>query len=348
MARKKADVEEVELNVDDQIISEHGEVLLSADQFFAREKPFVSISPAWDYGTGGGIPVGSWVTLNGKAKAGKTSTLMQFIANAQNQLGMKGIIVPVEGRLKLRDQTNIHNLITSPDALQILFSTEQNILSAEKQLEILDSKLRSERRLIVLIDSFSLLMEEDRHAEFGKSTRGKLGQLLSAFCARNAHVVPLREHIIMGVTHTVANTGNSMSTRYEKLPSSIAYQNDVKANHQWMKDPEWIRNNEQIGLCVKWKIETHAGIVPINREFVSRFLFNYGISHEAEILDFAIDLGIIVKKGAWYSYGNNDDGNPALKSQGWDNLFDSIRQEENQHIYQEIKQKVNNELKYNV
>lgn len=340
MARKKAEEGEgtPELNVNDQIEKQYGNVILSADQFFARDRPKVSISPAWDRGSGGGISVGSWGVVNGPAKSGKSFTVFQIMANAQQQLGMKAIVTPVEGRFNHRDKENIHNLDVSPSKFEILFSTEDNILSAEKQLEILDAKMRAEKRLIIFIDSFSALMEEDRHNEFGKSTRGKLGQLLSAFCARNAHVVPLREHIVLGVTHTIANTGNGMATKYEKMPSSISYQHDFKAKWVWHKDTEWLNSDgDQIGLCTKWKIETHTNNVPINREFVSRILFNHGISHEAEIMDFAIQYGFIKKSGSWYSY---EDGDIKLREQGWDGFFDALRDSDNKHIYDAIHKNV--------
>lgn len=341
MARKKADDGEgegtPELNVNDQIEKQHGSVILSADQFFARDRPTVSISPAWDWASGGGISVGSWGVINGPSKIGKSLVTFQVMANAQEQLGMKALIAPVEGRYNRRDMDNIHNLDKSSNKLEILFSTEDNILSAEKQLEILDAKMRAEKRLIIFIDSFSALMEEDRHQEFGKSTRGKLGQLLSAFCNRNAHVVPLREHIVLGVTHTIANTGNGMATKYEKMPSSMSYQHDFKAKWIWSKDSEWMSGNDQIGLCTKWKIETHTNNVPINREFVSRILFNHGISHEAEIMDFALQYGFIKKAGAWYSY---EEGETKLKGQGWDGFFELLCAPENKHIYDAIHKEV--------
>lgn len=335
MARKKAEEGEgtPELNVNDQIEKQYGSVILSADQFFARDRPKVSISPAWDWATGGGIQVGTWTVLNAPPKAGKTNTVLQIIANAQQQLGMKGIIVPVEGKFEFRDLENIHNLDRSPDKLEILFSTEDNILTAEQQLEILDAKMRAEKKLIIFIDSLSWLMEDARHQEFNKATRGQLGQILTNFCQRNAHVVPLRDHMVIGITHTIANTGNGMATKYEKMPSSVGYQHNVKAKWVWSKDPEWMSGSDQIGLCVKWKIETHNSNVPINREFTTRFLFNHGISNEAEIMDFAIQYGFIKKAGAWYSY---EEGETKLKGQGWDGFFELLCAPENKHIYDAI------------
>ena len=252
-------------------------------------------------------------------------------------------MVPTEGRAKQRDISNIHNLIKTPDKFEFLYSTKDNILSAEKQLEILNTKLHTEERLIVFIDSISSFMEEARQVEYGKATRGGLGQVLKTFCDSNTHVVPLREHIIVGVTHTVANTGNGMATKYEKMPSAFGYQHDVKLKWIWDKQEEWMCGDEQIGIRPKWKVETHAGRGAPNREFSSRFLFNYGISHEAEVMDYAIELSIIKKAGAWMKYVG-DDGEILLQAQGWEGFFEALCKEENRSIYEQIYAKVKEEL----
>jgi recombination protein RecA len=325
-------------SVNAQIIKEHGEVILSAEQFFVKPKPVVSFSPSWDYGTGG-IPQGSWVVMNGPPKSGKSNNVFQLMANAQQQLGMKGVIAPVEGRLKLRDMKNIHNLDWSADKLEILYSTEDNILSAEKQLEILDSKMRAEKNLIVFIDSFSALIEEERHTEFGKKTRGQLGQILYNFCSRNAHVVPLRDHIIIGITHTIANTGNGPSTKVERMPTAMGYQNDIKIKSVWPYKQAWLdAQGNQIGIKSKWEIENHATNVTAGRIIESRFLFGHGISHEAELMDFGIDLGIIEKAGSWFKF--RKDGEVVLQGQGWADFFDKLSDPVNKHVYDDLVKEI--------
>ena len=59
----------------------------------------ISISPAIDIALGGGIKEGSWLTLTGDPKSGKTTTAMQIAANCQKE-GRPIIYLDVEGRLK--------------------------------------------------------------------------------------------------------------------------------------------------------------------------------------------------------------------------------------------------------
>src|SRR5579885_11847 len=88
------------------------DVLISGSAIVDKKSEIFSISPAIDVGLGGGVPGGSWVTLAGPAKYGKTHTALTLLRNMQ-RAGREIYIGSVEGRLKSRDLLSVHGLDVS-------------------------------------------------------------------------------------------------------------------------------------------------------------------------------------------------------------------------------------------
>ena len=68
-------------------------------------------------------------------------------------------------------------------------------------------------------------------------------------------------------------------------------------------------------------------------------IYGKGISHEGEVLDIGVDLGIIEKSGAWFSYGNDRLG------QGRENVKEYFRQ--NKILTNEIEEKIRQKIERN-
>ena len=68
-------------------------------------------------------------------------------------------------------------------------------------------------------------------------------------------------------------------------------------------------------------------------------IYGKGISHEGEILDMGVDLGVIEKSGAWFSYGNDRLG------QGRENVKEYFRQ--NKVLANEIEEKIRQKIERN-
>jgi len=84
-----------------KIIKEYGNIISTGLEVLEEKKGYkvISVSPAIDIALGGGIKEGSWVTLTGDPKSGKTTTAMQIAANCQKE-GRPVIYLDAEGRLK--------------------------------------------------------------------------------------------------------------------------------------------------------------------------------------------------------------------------------------------------------
>lgn len=83
----------------DKTIKEYGAILKKGSEVLRNKEELkvISISPAIDVGLGGGVLEGSWITLTGDPKSGKTTTAMQIARNCQQEDRII-IYLDVEGR----------------------------------------------------------------------------------------------------------------------------------------------------------------------------------------------------------------------------------------------------------
>ena len=70
-----------------KIIKDYGKIITTGTKVLEsqKNKKVISVSPAIDIALGGGILEGSWLTLTGDPKSGKTTTAMQIAANCQKE-----------------------------------------------------------------------------------------------------------------------------------------------------------------------------------------------------------------------------------------------------------------------
>lgn len=299
--------------LDKEISEEFGEgIFVSANMIKERHKTTIPVSPALNRILGGGVTSGSWITLTGAPKVGKTTTALHTAARAQRpefgyldkttgEVKPRNVyLIDAEGRLKERDLNGIPGLITTPDRFRVTTSSEDTILSAEKFLNIVDKIIHTDKGAYIIIDSISCLAEEKRLTEIGAQTRGGQAKIVSDFCSRNATVVPIRDHIIVCITHIIANTSGYGAHRVEKTPNSLLYQVDFKLRA--LKEEEWKDSDgeEPYGKIVDWKCEC-SGLRGPGAKCQSYLRFGQGIDEVQEMINFAVDFGIITKKAAWFS-----------------------------------------------
>ena len=117
----------------EKTVKEYGDILKTGNDVLQSKKDLkvISISPSIDVGLGGGVIEGSWVTLTGDPKSGKTTTAMQIAKNCQG-LGRTIIYLDVEGRLK---QMNFALAGLDPSKM-IVVSPVDKPVSAEQFLDI--------------------------------------------------------------------------------------------------------------------------------------------------------------------------------------------------------------------
>ena len=314
------------------IIKEYGDVLHDASSITEKPLEVISVGPKLDMALGGGVPEGSLFIMTGPEKVGKTVTALSFCANAQKHYEREVYYANIEGRLKKRDLQVITDLSLDPELMQIIGSTEGNILSAEKYLSIVDNIVHTKPGAITVVDSFSALSSESELTGNLEDVQVmSVQKILAKFCRRISNVLPINRVTVVGITHLMANVQRfgRGKTKIEKSGSALKYQVDVKL-HATHSVP-LMQGDTQIGQTIHWQIMTSA-IGPPGQKVESHIRYGKGIWKEMEIADLLIDFGLITKAGAWLKLPNGE------KIQGKVKLAQYL--EENPDQYQTFRDEV--------
>src|SRR3990167_1950870 len=183
---------------------EYGEnVFTTANCILEENNRVIPWSPAVDASLSGGIPEGSWVSINGPPKCGKSSSVLSFAANAQKpEYGNKSVYYfSVEGRLKEMNLKGTEGLNLDPQKFIIIQSTRQKILSTQENLTIAEKILKTHPECVVIFDSVSALADEkELIVGIGTETRGHNNKAISQFINNVSNVVRVNKCIVIGIT----------------------------------------------------------------------------------------------------------------------------------------------------
>ncbi len=330
-----------------KIIKEYGQIISTGSDVLEEKKNYkvISVSPAIDIALGGGIREGSWLTLTGDPKSGKTTTAMQIAANCQKE-GRPIIYLDVEGRLK---DMNFEVAELDPSKMKIVHP-EDKPLPAEDFLDVAH-KLMSHpdyHGAVLIIDSISSLMPAKELD--GDMTPGRAGlpKVLSIFTKKMGQLLPRQHGLIIAITHFIANTGGFGASKMADGGTKIQYQADTRmeikgGGEKVSAVTPWTNTSgDRIGQVINWKILC-SSMGPPGGQVQSWIKYGQGIDKTQEILILGHELGMIDKAGAWLTCSfmldnkdlakkikpelNVDDDEAVLKSfkfQGQDNLYNFL------------------------
>ena len=274
----------------------------------------------------GGLPRGRVVEIYGPESSGKTTLALQVIAEAQKTGGTCAFI-DAEHTL---DPLYARNLGVNIDDL--LVSQPD---TGEQALEICDMIVRSGAVDVVVIDSVAALTPKaEIEGEMGDHHVGLQARLMSQALRKmtgninnsNTLVVFINQiRIKIGVMFGSPETttgGNAL-----KFYSSVRL--DIRRIGA-IKDGDEVIGNETRVKVIKNKIAS-----PFKQaEF--QILYGKGIHRLGEVIDLGVQIGLIDKAGAWYSYKSERIG------QGKKNAADFLL--ENPHMAAEIEKQIRVEL----
>ena len=288
-----------------KIIKEYGNIICSGLQVLEEKKndKTISISPAIDIALGGGIREGSWLTLTGDPKSGKTTTAMQIAANCQKD-GRPIIYLDAEGRLKDLN-FEVHDL--DPEKMTIV-APEDKPIPAEDFLDIAYKMMSHPDYYggVLIIDSISSLMpKKELDGDFSPKRPG-LPKILSIFTKKVGQLLPRQHGLIIAITHYIANPSGFGKAKQSDGGNKIQYQADTRmeiagGGEKISAVSPWTNaSGDRIGQVVNWKIICSSMGAP-GGQVQSYIRYGHGIDKTQEVLMLACDLGLIEKAGAWFT-----------------------------------------------
>jgi recombination protein RecA len=270
----------------------------------------------------GGVPKGRIVEIFGPESSGKTTVALHIAAEVQ-KLGGEAAFIDAEHALDpfyaKALGVNIDNLLVSqPD-------------SGEQALEITDALVRSGAVDVVVVDSVAALVpQQEIDGEMGSSHVGLQARLMSqalrklsgSISKTNCVVIfinQLREKVGVMYGNPETTTGGRALKFYASVRIDVRKVENLK------------QGDEVFGNRVKCKVVKNK-VAPPFRVAEFDIIYGKGISKAGEIIDVAIELGIIQKSGSWFSY------NGEKVAQGKENTKKAIA--ENEELMKELEEKI--------
>ena len=274
----------------------------------------------------GGIPKGRIIEIFGPESSGKTTLALHCAAEAQKAGGVAAFIDaehaldPVYAK-KLG--VDIDNLIVSqPD-------------TGEQALEITEALVRSGAIDIIVVDSVAALVPKaEIDGDMGDTHVALQARLMSQALRKLAGVLNKSKTAIIFINQLREKVG-IMFGNPETTPGGRALKFYASVRLDIRRVENIKVNGEVIGNRTRVKVVKNK-VAPPFREAEFDILYGEGISKVGSILDLAVNLDIIEKSGAWFSY------NGAKISQGRENA--KVYLEENPKVMEEVEQKIRDNM----
>ena len=270
----------------------------------------------------GGIPIGRIIEIFGPESSGKTTLALHAIAEAQ-KMGGEAAFIDAEHALDpvyaKHLGVDIDNLIVSqPD-------------TGEQALEIAEALTRSGAIDVIVVDSVAALVPKaEIDGDMGDAHVGLQARLMSQALRKLAGVINKSKTVIIFINQLREKVG-IMFGNPETTPGGRALKFYASVRLDIRKVENLKVDGTVIGARAKVKVIKNK-VAPPFREAEFDIIYGKGISKEGNILDLAVNLDIINKSGAWFSYNGEKIG------QGRDNAKKYM--EENPEFTKEIEEKV--------
>jgi len=242
----------------------------------------------------GGIPKGRITEIFGPESSGKT-TLGQHIITEAQKLGGIAAYIDVEHALDptyaSRCGVNVDEmLISQPD-------------TGEQALEIVEALVRSGAVDIIVIDSVAALVPQaEIEGEIGDAHVALQARLMSQALRKLAATIGKAKTAVVFINQLREKVGIIFGNP-EVTPGGRALKFYSSVRIDLRRTDTIKQGNEATGSHVKARVVKNK-VAPPFRSAEFDIMFDHGISREGNLLDLSVELGLVSKSGAFFSYGD--------------------------------------------
>lgn len=271
----------------------------------------------------GGFARGRIVEVFGPESSGKTTLTLTAIAQAQKKGGLAAFI-DVEHAL---DPQYARKLGVNLDDLLISQPS-----SGEEALQICETLVRSNAIDVIVIDSVAALVtKQELDGEIGDSTVGTQARLMSA-AMRKLTALIAKARTVCIFTNQIREKIGVMFGNPETTPGGRALKFFASVRVDIRRIGQIKTTDGTVtGSRTKLKIVKNK-VAPPFTEAEFDIMFNEGISSTGSLLDLALEMEIIQKRGSWFAYNGNQ------LAQGRDAAKEALKSDP--ALYEEIETKV--------
>lgn len=241
----------------------------------------------------GGVPRGRVVEIFGPEASGKTTLALQIVAEAQKNGGIAAFIDaehaldPVYARKLGVDTDNL--LISQPD-------------TGEQALEIAEMLVRSGAIDVVVIDSVAALVPRaEIDGEMGDTHVGLQARLMSQALRKLTGTISKSQTIAIFINQLREKIG-VMFGNPETTPGGRALKFYASVRIDIRRIDSIKQGADVVGSRVRAKIVKNK-LAPPFRQAEFDIMYGEGISRTGSLLDLGVEVGVINKNGAWYTFG---------------------------------------------
>ena len=241
----------------------------------------------------GGVPRGRVVEIYGPESSGKTTLCQHIIAEAQH-LGGLCAFIDMEHALDpvyaARCGVDIDNLyVSQPD-------------TGEQALEIAEALIRSGTMDVVVVDSVAALVPRaEIEGEMGDAHVGVQARLMSQALRKLSGVIK-QTNTVMIFTNQVRHTIGVMfcSPETSSVGNGLKFYASVRLDIRRIQALK--AGGDVIGNRTRVKVKKNK-VAPTFTECEFDIMYNEGISLTGDVLDLAVEYGLVDKRGAYFRYG---------------------------------------------
>ena len=274
----------------------------------------------------GGVPRGRITEVYGPESSGKTTLCQHIIAECQ-KLGGIAAFVDVEHALDpsyaQKCGVNIDELyISQPD-------------TGEQGLEITEALVRSGAVDIVVVDSVAALVPQaEIEGDMGDAHMGLQARLMSQALRKMTGAIK-RSNTSVIFTNQIRMKIGVMFGNPETTSGGQALKFYAAVRIDMRRMEPLKQGGEVIGNRVRARVRKNK-VAPPFKTAEFDIMFDHGISKEGSIIDMGVDMGVIEKRGSFYSYEDT------RLAQGRENVRQLLREDA------DLAQRIENDVRKSV